>query len=182
MAEIILLTGGARSGKSAEALRLAQPCERRVFIATAEPFDDEMRTRIDRHKAERGDRWETIEAPLDLAHAIRGVAGPNVAIVVDCLTVWLGNLMHHDDMTSEDAPACTELIEALRQSPAQRIMLVTNEVGMGIVPEHAISRRFRDVAGRLNQRIAATADYVILVVCGQRLMIKQPDERTDSLG
>jgi adenosylcobinamide kinase/adenosylcobinamide-phosphate guanylyltransferase len=182
MAEVILITGGARSGKSAEALRLAEPYERRVFIATAEAFDDEMRERIERHKAERGDGWETIETPLDLAGAVRSVVDLNVALVIDCLTVWIGNLMHHDATMTEAASPCNDLIEVLRQSPARRIICVTNEVGMGIVPEHALSRRFRDVAGRLNQRIAAVADRVILMVCGQSLIIKSASEGRESHG
>jgi len=172
MAEVILITGGARSGKSAAALRLADgyaPC---VFIATADAFDDEMQERIARHQAERGDKWRTLDAPVDLAGAIGSVAAPQAAVVIDCLTVWLGNLMHYDQATTEDSPACAALLEALRLSPAARIVLVTNEVGMGIVPDNPLSRRFRDVAGRLNQRIAAAADRVILAVCGQLLTIK----------
>jgi adenosylcobinamide kinase/adenosylcobinamide-phosphate guanylyltransferase len=172
MAEVILITGGARSGKSAEALRLAGKFRRRVFVATAEVIDEEMRLRIERHRAERGDRLETIEAPLDLAGGIGSVSDPDTALVIDCLTVWLGNLMHHESVMSDDAPRCAELIEALEQSSVARIVLVTNEVGMGIVPEHALSRRFRDIAGRLNQRIATLADRVILMVCGQALAIK----------
>ncbi len=172
MAEIILLTGGARSGKSAEALRLAEPFERRVFIATAEAFDDEMRERIARHRAERGDGWQTVEAPLDLAAAIEGIGDPRAAAVVDCLTVWLGNLMHRDESVTGNSPPCTALLDALRRSSAARIILVTNEIGMGIVPEYALSRRFRDAAGRLNQRVAALADRVILTVCGLPLTIK----------
>lgn len=172
MAEVILITGGARSGKSAEALRLGEPFERRVFIATAEAFDDEMRERIERHQAERGKDWQTIEAPLELAAAIESVDDPEAAVVIDCLTVWLGNLMHRDKAVTENSPPCTALLEALQRSSAARIVLVTNEVGSGIVPEHALSRRFRDVAGRLNQRVAAIADRVILTVCGLPLPIK----------
>lgn len=172
MAEVILITGGARSGKSAAALQLADSCARRVFIATAEAFDGEMRRRIECHRSERGDGWETIEAPVDLAGAIRGVAHAGACVLVDCLTVWLGNLMHYDPTMTEDSPPCRSLIDALRESPAARIVLVTNEIGMAIVPEHALARRFRDVAGRLNQRVAAVADRVILCVCGQLLTLK----------
>lgn len=172
MAEVILITGGARSGKSAAALWLAESYGPRIFIATAEVFDDEMSERIARHQAERGDGWRTIEAPRDLAAAIGSVTDPQAAIVIDCLTVWLGNLMHYDEATTVDSPACAALLEALRRSSAARIILVTNEVGMGIVPEYPLARRFRDVAGRLNQRIAAVADRVILAVCGQLLTIK----------
>jgi len=182
MAEIVLITGGARSGKSAEALRLAKPHARRVFIATAEPLDDEMRERIARHRAERGAGWETIEAPLDLSGAVRSIDDRNAALVIDCLTVWLGNWMHLDAATNETASPCNDLIEALRKSHAGRIILVSNEVGMGIVPEHALVRCYRDVAGRLNQRIAAVADRVILMVCGQALIIKPVSEGRESHG
>lgn len=182
MAEVVLITGGARSGKSAAALRLAEPYARRVFVATAEALDDEMRQRIARHKTERGAGWETIESPLDLAGAIRSVDGRNAALVIDCLTVWLGNWMHRDATTDETASPCDDLIEALRRSPVGRIILVTNEVGMGIVPEYPLSRHFRDVAGRLNQRVAAIVDSVILMVCGQSLIIKGRGGWSESCG
>jgi adenosylcobinamide kinase/adenosylcobinamide-phosphate guanylyltransferase len=172
MAEIILITGGARSGKSGAALRLANGYSPKVFIATAEAFDNEMQERITRHKAERGIDWSTIEAPLDLAKAIESTKSPQAAIVVDCLTVWLSNLMFHDESITEDSLPCSGLLDALRQSPVARIILVTNEVGMGIVPDHPLGRRFRDIAGRLNQRVGALAHQVIFVVCGQCLTIK----------
>lgn len=180
MAEVTLITGGARSGKSAAALRLAKPYARRVFIATAEAFDEEMRQRITRHKAERGAGWETIESPLDLAGAIRSVDDGNAALVVDCLTVWLGNWMHRDATTDETAASCNDLIAVLQQSSAGRIVVVTNEVGLGIVPEYPLGRHFRDAAGRLNQRVAAVADRVILMVCGQSLVIRDSSARSDS--
>lgn len=173
MAEIILITGGARSGKSAHALELAKDGARRIFIATAEAFDQEMRERIARHQNERGDAWETIEAPLDVASAIQNIDDPSAVIIVDCLTVWLGNLMHHNAGFDETAPIIRQTLEAARHARAARIILVTNEVGMSIVPENALARRFRDLAGRINQRFAAIADRVILTVCGQTLTIKQ---------
>lgn len=176
MAEVILITGGARSGKSSEALRLAEEFPRRVFIATAEPFDDEMRDRIARHQEERGPEWRTIEAPLDLADALRSVGDPEAAVVIDCLTVWLGNLMHRNEEMTDEAPPCTDLLNALTTAENKRIILVTNEIGMGIVPADALSRRFRDVAGRLNQRVAALADRVILTVCGLTMTIKPVPE------
>ena len=179
MAEVILITGGARCGKSAEALRLAEGYAPRVFIATAEAFDEEMHERIARHKAERGNGWRTVEAPMDLAGAIGKITDTHAVVVVDCLTVWLGNLMHYDESTTEDSPACAALLEALKLSSATRIILVTNEVGTGIVPEHPLSRRFRDVAGRLNQRLAAIANRLILVVCGQVITIKPPHKEGD---
>lgn len=177
MAEVILITGGARSGKSREALRLAEEFPRRVFIATAEPFDDEMRDRITRHQEERGSGWRTIEAPLDLAGALRSVGDLEAAVVIDCLTVWLGNLMHRDGEITEESPPCTDLLNALKRAESKRIILVTNEISMGIVPADALSRRFRDVAGRLNQRVAALADRVILTVCGLPVTIKSSPGR-----
>lgn len=178
MAETILITGGARSGKSAHALELANGHARRIFIATAEAFDDEMRERIARHRAERGEAWETIEAPLDLGTAIQGVRDASAVIVVDCLTVWLGTLMHHDAGFDETAPILHNALDAVRSAQAARIILVTNEVGMSIVPENALARRFRDLAGRINQQFAAMADQVILTVCGQTLTIKQAGDNS----
>jgi adenosylcobinamide kinase/adenosylcobinamide-phosphate guanylyltransferase len=172
MTELILITGGSRSGKSAHALHLAEVFGHRVFIATAEAFDDEMRERISRHQSERGRGWKTIEAPLDLAGAVRAADHPAGVIVIDCLTVWLGNLMFRDPDITEDAEPCVALLDALRASSAARVVVVTNEVGMGIVPETAMGRRFRDLAGRINQRVAAAADRVFLSVCGQTIIVK----------
>jgi adenosylcobinamide kinase/adenosylcobinamide-phosphate guanylyltransferase len=178
MANVTLITGGARSGKSAEALRLAKAYKRRVFIATAEAFDDEMRERIARHREQRKGIWETIEEPRELADAVRSVGDSEAAIVIDCLTVWIGNLLHTDPNLRRNAPSCMALLEALRESTCARILVVTNEVGTGIVPESAIARRYRDIAGCLNQRVAALADRVILMVCGQALTVK-PSRTTD---
>jgi adenosyl cobinamide kinase/adenosyl cobinamide phosphate guanylyltransferase len=172
MAQITLITGGGRSGKSAHALQLAEPYDRKFFIATAEAFDDEMRTRIARHRAERGPEWQTIEEPLDLASALAQANAPDAAVVIDCLTVWLGNLMFHDEAITENAPPIAGFIKALQSSTAAHILLVTNEVGMGIIPADPQTRRWRDLAGRLNQYVAAQADRVILMVCGQPLVIK----------
>jgi len=179
MAEIILVTGGTRSGKSYTALRLAEGYKSKVFIATAEAFDDEMRLRIAKHKAERGNEWQTIEAPLDLSNAIANVHDSTAVIVVDCLTVWLSNLMYHNESITEDSLPCSTLLIALKQSCVARIILVTNEVGMGIVPNHPLGRRFRDIAGRLNQRVGTIANQVIFVVCGQCLVIKSTQQNTN---
>ncbi len=173
MAEVILVTGGARSGKSTYALSLAEPFRKRVFVATAEAFDSEMQDRILLHRAERGPDWETIEAPLELGVALRENGAHGSVIVVDCLTVWLGNVMYHRAEGFDETQICHELLDSLDQSKATRIVLVTNEVGMGIVPDNPLARRFRDVAGRLNQRIAQRAEQVVLVVCGQPLVIKK---------
>ena len=148
-----------------------------MFIATAEAFDDEMKERIARHQAERGAAWETLEAPYELAGAIAGVEDPSAVVVVDCLTVWLGNLMHRDPEITETSTIFQETAKGIAHAPAARIVLVTNEVGMAIVPENALARRFRDLAGRINQRFAALADHVLLTVCGQTLAIKETPRR-----
>jgi adenosylcobinamide kinase/adenosylcobinamide-phosphate guanylyltransferase len=167
-----LILGGARSGKSGHAQSLAeglagQRDRRLVMIATAEARDDEMADRIARHKAERGSAWHTIEAPVDLPAAIDGLVSRDVA-VVDCLTLWLSNLMGRDaDLES----AASALLHSVRASPAT-LILVSNEVGFGIVPDNALARRFRDEAGRLHQRIATVADRVLLIVAGLPLVMK----------
>lgn len=164
MPEITLILGGARSGKSARALSLAEPP--RAFIATAEARDGEMAARIARHKAERGEDWALIEAPLDLPAAL-AEAGARTALV-DCLTLWLANLMAAErDPEAETA----RLIGALRSARAP-VILVSNEIGLGLVPMEPLSRRFRDEQGRLNQRIAAAADRVEFVAAGLPLRLK----------
>jgi adenosylcobinamide kinase/adenosylcobinamide-phosphate guanylyltransferase len=158
---IVLVGGGARSGKSRFALeRARREGSNLVFIATAEAGDDEMRERIARHQAERGKEFRTVEAPLDLASAIRSTDAD--AIVVDCLTLWLSNTM-----TSEFAA-----LEEAATSSRACVILVTNEVGCGIVPDNALAREFRDLAGRLNQRMAEAAKEVYWMVFGQPLRVK----------
>jgi len=133
-----------------------------VYVATAEALDDEMASRISKHRAERGNEFVTIEAPLDLAGAIRSLACD--AIVIDCLTLWLSNSMGLEDKTEETVAVALE-------STAD-VIIVTNEVGCGIVPENALAREFRDRAGRMNQRFAEAADEVYWMVFGQALRIK----------
>lgn len=167
MAEwLILITGGARSGKSSNALALAAAHTPKIFIATATASDDEMRARIARHQAERGSEWTTIEEPLDLAGVLRthrdGVA------VVDCVTLWIANAMEANlDMDT----AVTDFLAAVagRSGP---VVVVTNEVGLGVVPAFPSGRRFRDLAGIVNQRLAAAADIVLLMVSGLQLRLK----------
>lgn len=171
MPRVTLLTGGARSGKSTRALELAMPYARRGFVATAEAFDDEMRERIARHRQERAGEFVTVEEPLDVAGAIGGLAGSVDVAVVDCLTVWLGNQMHHrgaDLSVYRDVEALLALIE----SPPCDLILVTNEVGLGIVPGDPLSRRYRDLIGALNRRVAALADEVVMMISGLPLVLK----------
>ncbi len=161
---VSLVLGGARSGKSARALALATEGPR-TFVATAEALDDEMADRIARHKAERGSGWRLVDAPLDLASAV--AAHREGSLVVDCLTLWLSNLMH----AGRDAAVETgALVDALRQ--AGRVILVSNEVGLSIAPENRLARAFRDEQGRLNQRMAAAADHVEFVAAGLPLLLK----------
>lgn len=170
---LTLVLGGARSGKSGYAQRQAEQAAEAagrspVFIATAEAFDDEMRDRIARHQAERGQGWRQVEAPLDLAEAVRALSAEDVA-VVDCLTLWLSNQMLGE---RDLAAAVDDLAQALAACPAT-LWVVSNEVGWSLVPDNALGRRFRDEAGRLNQRIAAAADAACLIVAGMRLPLER---------
>lgn len=164
MAHVSLVLGGARSGKSAHALSLVSAP--RVFVATAEAGDGEMADRIAAHQAERGEDWTLIEAPVDLVGALAAAKGQNV--LIDCMTLWLSNLMHHEH---DCAVETTNLIAAL-QAAQGAVVLVSNEVGMGLAPMNALGRAFRDEQGRLNQRIAAMADRVEFVAAGLPLRLK----------
>ena len=167
---IILIGGGSRSGKSRFALERARAFGSRLaLLATAEAFDDEMRDRIHRHQQDRGPEWTTIEEPLHVSEAIAAHAPYFDALVVDCLTLWLTNLLLADHSMLQSAAQC--LIEAA-SSTRKPVILVTNEVGCGLVPETALGRRFRDEAGRLNQSIAQAASEVHWTVFGIPLRIK----------
>lgn len=166
MQRLTLILGGARSGKSSHALALFAAGGPRFFIATAEPFDKEMSQRIAQHRRERaGAGWQTLEAPLALSEALAAADGP---AVIDCLTLWLNNLIQH----GFDVEAATgSLLEALARHP-HPVALVSNEIGLGLVPETPLGRAFRDAQGRLNQRLAAAADRVVLLVAGLPLVLK----------
>jgi adenosylcobinamide kinase/adenosylcobinamide-phosphate guanylyltransferase len=168
--KIIFVLGGAKSGKSCFALAKAETFSgRKAYIATAEPLDDEMKERIQKHKGQRGDDWETFEEPKDIGRVLKEVEEGYSAVVIDCLTLWLSNLL-----LSVKAPD-TEIelfLSRLREGRHSPFFIVSNEVGMGIVPDNALSRRFRDLAGRLNQEVAAIADEVYLVTAGIPLRIK----------
>ncbi len=166
MARVSLILGGARSGKSGRALALAAAPQ--VFIATAQALDGEMQGRIARHKGERGADWGLVEEPLELAGAVRANAADGTTLVVDCLTLWLSNLIHHE---RDVAVETEELLAALAAAPGRGV-LVSNEVGMGLVPVNALGRDFRDAQGRLNQRIAGAADHVEFVAAGLPLVLK----------
>ena len=178
MGRCILVTGGSRSGKSMFAQRLAESLAGpRAFLATCPVIDDEMQERIRKHQeSRRRGEWQTLEEPLDLTGALAR-ARKHPVVLVDCLTLWVNNLMHEAGQRgkafseSQMTRRCTDTLRACREHPGT-IIFVTNEVGMGIVPENETSRRFRDLAGRANQTIAAACDEVFLVVCGQPLKIK----------
>jgi adenosylcobinamide kinase / adenosylcobinamide-phosphate guanylyltransferase len=170
--EVILVTGGARSGKSRYAeLRAARLGGRRLYLATAEAKDEEMRQRIENHRKRRGNDWTTVEEPLELATALLAQRGRADCVLVDCVTIWLSNLLLSRD------PAHTELkVDELVQTLARldfHVVLVANEVGWSIVPNNALARRFRDLAGWANQQFAAIASEVVLTVAGLPMTIKR---------
>ena len=164
---VTFVLGGARSGKSryAEGLVTALPGPW-TYVATAQAFDDEMRSRIAQHRGERAPGWRTVEAPMDMPAALAGVGAEPV--LVDCLTLWLSNLL----LAGHDLPAATTRLLAALDGRGAPTVLVSNEVGLGIVPDNALARAFRDAAGRLHQAVAARADRVVLVVAGLPLAVK----------
>jgi adenosylcobinamide kinase/adenosylcobinamide-phosphate guanylyltransferase len=166
--QLTFVLGGARSGKSryAEQVAMASPPPW-IYLATAEPFDDEMAARIAEHKSRRSRDWQTIDAPRDLAGAL-GALPASATILVDCLTLWLSNLM----LAECDVDAETGRLEQAMLAHKAPLVLVSNEVGSGVVPDNALARRFRDAQGRLNQTVAARADRVVLVVAGLPMIVK----------
>jgi adenosyl cobinamide kinase/adenosyl cobinamide phosphate guanylyltransferase len=171
MGRLTFITGGARSGKSSFALERASLLEgQKAFLATAQALDAEMLERIKRHRQERGPGWDTIEEPLNVAGALNGMNKKYDVVCIDCLTLWLSNLMHSGQDVQQGIDA---LLDALRGArDAMEVFVVSNEVGMGIVPENEMARAFRDMAGGLNRRVAGDADEVHLVVSGIGLRIK----------
>ena len=169
---VILVLGGVRSGKSRYAQQLAQRSSRVAFIATAERRDDEeMRLKIERHRSERPTHWKTIEEPLQLAPRVVAAAFDHDAILVDCLTLYASNLLEAFSDPLQAEQQVEQLCHALLTVPCQ-VILVSNEVGSGVVPAYALGRRFRDLVGEINQRVAAVADTVLLLVAGLPLVLK----------
>lgn len=164
-ARVTLVLGGARAGKSSYAMTLLGGG---LFIATAEAGDAEMAERIAAHRAERGDAWTTIEEPLDLADVMRHCAADPRPVLVDCLTLWLSNLMHRE----RDIEGATRDLLAALDARAAETVFVANEVGLGIVPDNALARRFRDAQGTLNRRTAARADRVVFMAAGLPMVLK----------
>ncbi len=170
--EKILVLGGCRSGKSGHALQLAEGFgPRRIFVATCVPADAEMRSRVERHRRQRDDTWLTLEVPVDLADALAAHGPAADVILVDCLTLWLSNLLMETQETQTIRQRIDDLADAVKTA-AGAIVLVSNEVGAGIVPENRLARLYRDLAGWANQSLAAACDRVDWTVAGIPVTIK----------
>ena len=166
----VFVLGGARSGKSAFALAQASSLPgRKAYIATAQAFDDEMKVRIERHRLERLADWDTFEEPLDLSGLLVKIRDSHDVILIGCLTLWLSNLM----LADKDILKETESFISALTNVGGSLFAVSNEVGFGIVPENEMARKFRDLAGTLNQQVAAAADQVYLVAAGIPIKIKE---------
>lgn len=169
--QIILVLGGAASGKSETALRVAGNKKPKAFVATGQGLDDEMAVRIARHQAMRGSDWTTAEVPVELAAWLAQQGKAYRAIVLDCVTLWLSNLQGAGVSAVAVSKKVDDLLAAIRTTKA-RVVIVSNELGLGLVPMDSTARRFRDLAGRVNQHIAAAADEVYFVVSGVPIHVK----------
>jgi adenosylcobinamide kinase / adenosylcobinamide-phosphate guanylyltransferase len=168
----VLITGGCRSGKSRYALDYAnRHFSRKLFLATCEVLDDEMARRVENHRKTRGPEWETAEEPLEIVERIRQYGEKVEVILIDCVTLWLSNLLMKGEADSKVMDEVDRFVEILGQKRTS-FVIVSNEVGMGIVPADPLSRRFRDLAGTANQRIARGVDTVIFMVSGIPLFLK----------
>jgi len=175
----LFVLGGARSGKSRHAVAVQPPRARVTFIATAQAGDGDMAARIARHRAERPSHWTTIEEPLDVAARLCALRGAD-AILVDCVTVWVANLMLRGD-ADEAILGAADTVARLLPACAFDVTLVSNEVGEGVHPETEAGLRFRDLLGSVNQRLAAACDRVVLMVAGLPLVLKTPSARVDAV-
>ncbi|HSF08952.1 MAG TPA: bifunctional adenosylcobinamide kinase/adenosylcobinamide-phosphate guanylyltransferase [Nitrospirales bacterium] len=169
--KLIFVLGGARSGKSSFALQQGRGKSPRAFVATGEPFDQEMAGRIQKHQRSRGRGWSTIEIPTRISEWLVEEGSDYPSIVVDCLTLWLNNLLREKVRPSQVPTHVRAFLRSARACPGQ-VVVVSNELGLGLVPADAISRSFRDVAGRMNQLVAAEADEVYFLVSGLPLRLK----------
>jgi len=167
----VIVTGGARSGKSGYAMKLAGEHSPRVMVAPAVPVDEEMAGRIERHRRERGPGWRTIEEPYEVEEAIRRQAPDAGVVVMDCVTIWISNLLVGGADEGQILKRVDNLAETVSRKPCN-LILVTNEVGSGIVPSNELSRKFRDLAGIANRKLADACDRVVLMVMGTPLLIK----------
>ncbi len=186
MKRIIFITGGARSGKSSFALKSATELPgRKVYIATARPVDDEMKERIKRHKGQRSSEWQTVEEPLRISELIKELKWQYPVMLLDCLTLWLSNLMvdsHNPVTVNKEIEYFIDALKDFKKDPGKPeegyLFIVSNEVGMGIVPANELARWFRDEAGRLNQMIAEIADDVYFVISGIPLRLKGVEDKS----
>lgn len=173
MSKVVLVTGGARSGKSRFAEGVAEGFRpARGYLATGQPGDAEMAERIARHRGRRGSEWETVEEPLELTAAVLANDGRFSVLLVDCITMWLSNLLFMGEGGASGALLRVESFAESFRSLKTPLVIVTNEVGMGIVPEHPLARSFRDLAGEANEMIAARADEVYVTISGLPLKLK----------
>lgn len=173
MGKITLITGGSRSGKSTHALKLAHPYRRKFFVATCEALDEEMAARIEAHRTTRPPEFQTVEEPIDIVDAIGKLESKADLVIVDCLTLWISNLMLGANKDDKTILREADKLAAMLKRAAFASIVVTDEVGAGIVPtDHAESRRFRDLLGWTNQKIAAVADDVVLMVTGYPVKVK----------
>jgi adenosyl cobinamide kinase/adenosyl cobinamide phosphate guanylyltransferase len=172
MGTITLITGGARSGKSMQALKLSLPYQRKFFVATGQGLDDEMTARIEFHRTTRPPDFQTVEEPIQVVAAVEKLGKSADLVVVDCLTLWISNLMLSSGADGPILAEADRLASALKEAPFASIV-VTDEVGSGIVPtDHAESRRFRDLLGWTNQKVAAVAQSVLMMVAGYPVKVK----------
>lgn len=169
--KLVFVLGGARSGKSSFALQQGKAHSPRAFLATAEPLDAEMAIRIQKHKRSRGSGWTTFEIPVQLAEWFTEQGGNYSSVVVDCLTLWLNNILREKVRPRQIPIHVRKFLKAMRASSGQ-IVIVSNELGLGLVPGDSVSREFRDLAGRMNQLVAAEADEVHFLVSGIPLRVK----------
>jgi len=170
--KIYFITGGARSGKSSFAEQLAAEVDgRRAYVATAQALDEEMAARIAKHRMDRGNAWDTYEEPLAVAELLAKLSARYSVVLLDCLTLWLSNVMAHTETDGAVADRAAELVGAVRGFSGTCI-IVSNEVGLGIVPDNALARKFRDMAGMINQKMALAADEVYFTAAGIPIRIK----------
>lgn len=169
---VIFITGGCRSGKSRFALDYAnRHYLKKIYLATCEPLDEEMVRRIELHKKARGSEWQTVEEPIAIVDRARQLGMKDQVILVDCITLWISNLLMKWDDEAKIMKEVEQLLEAVNKNPSSFIF-VSNEVGMGIVPAEPIARRFRDLAGTINQRIGEVADTMVFMISGIPLFLK----------
>ena len=169
---ISLILGGARSGKSQYAENLSNDYEKKIYLATAQARDNEFKERIKIHQQRRENSWQTLEEPLQIANVITTHSHPETVVLIDCLTLWLSNMLEHKKNPEQET---NTLIKALAQANGP-IIMVSNEVGLSIVPENALARHFRDEQGKLNQALAKVATNVVFIAAGLPLILKQPED------